>query len=134
MKKTVCVDLDGTIAQYDGWKGLDHIGDPLPGAKEFLERLGEKYSIMIYTTRCNEHFNVEAAHLLRGRVEAWLLKHGLRYDDIYTGQGKPVAIAYVDDRSVMVKENVDWTPGYADLILRFVGELAKKPAVKTEGK
>lgn len=28
MKKNVCVDLDGVLAQYDRWKGIEHIGDP----------------------------------------------------------------------------------------------------------
>jgi hypothetical protein len=23
------VDLDGTLAHYDGWKGIDHIGEPI---------------------------------------------------------------------------------------------------------
>ena len=32
----VGVDLDGTLAQYDGWKGVDHIGDPVP---KMLERV-----------------------------------------------------------------------------------------------
>ena len=24
------IDLDGTLARYDGWKGIEHIGDPIP--------------------------------------------------------------------------------------------------------
>ena len=24
------VDLDGTLARYDGWRGLDRIGEPVP--------------------------------------------------------------------------------------------------------
>ena len=24
------VDLDGTLAKYDGWKGVHHIGEPIP--------------------------------------------------------------------------------------------------------
>ena len=23
------VDLDGTLAYYDGWQGIDHIGEPI---------------------------------------------------------------------------------------------------------
>jgi len=29
-KGWVGVDLDGTLAHYDGWKGADHIGEPGP--------------------------------------------------------------------------------------------------------
>ena len=28
-KKWLGVDLDGTLAHYDGWKGIDHIGMPI---------------------------------------------------------------------------------------------------------
>ena len=24
------VDLDGTLAHYNGWKGIEHVGDPVP--------------------------------------------------------------------------------------------------------
>ena len=24
------VDLDGTLAHYDGWKGIEHVGPPIP--------------------------------------------------------------------------------------------------------
>lgn len=33
-KKTVAVDLDGVLADYStGWQGIEHIGDPIPGAR-----------------------------------------------------------------------------------------------------
>lgn len=32
-------DLDGTLAKYDGWKGLDHIGEPI----EAIVRLAKKF-------------------------------------------------------------------------------------------
>jgi len=37
--KTIAIDLDGVLAQYDGWKGPDHYGDPMPGAVDFLKAL-----------------------------------------------------------------------------------------------
>ena len=100
MKKTVCVDLDGVLAEYDGWKGVDHIGKPIAGAQEFLRRLREKYDVVIFTTRCNPEVNKpEAAHLLANRVRAWLDKHEMPYDDVYHGVGKPIAAAYIDDNA-----------------------------------
>ena len=39
MKNTVCVDLDGTLAKYDGWKGLEHIGEPIDGSVEFTQQV-----------------------------------------------------------------------------------------------
>ena len=29
-KAWIGTDLDGTLAKYDGWKGWQHIGDPIP--------------------------------------------------------------------------------------------------------
>lgn len=31
-KRTVCVDLDGVLAEYDGFRGEDHIGLPIASA------------------------------------------------------------------------------------------------------
>jgi hypothetical protein len=100
-KKTVAVDVDGVLAEYHGWHGVDHIGDPLPGAIDFMKALSEICDVLVYTTRCCEEINKpEKAHLLVNRVRAWLDKHGFEYADIWSGQGKPIAVAYVDDRGV----------------------------------
>lgn len=96
-KPSVCVDLDGVLAKYDGWKGVDHIGDPIPRAREFLELLSKNFHIIIHTTRVNPEVNTGHTYEeLRAKVEAWLVKHEMVYDDI---QSKPLAIAYIDDRA-----------------------------------
>lgn len=104
MKKTVCVDLDGVLARYDGWQGLEHIGEPIRGAVEFTRQLSDHARVMIYTTRCKADMEDRPAFLspedLAGYVRAWLDRHGFTYDEIYVGQGKPIAAAYVDDRAV----------------------------------
>ena len=107
----VCVDLDGVLAAYDGWKGLDFTGLPLPGAVEFTRKLSEFAEIVIYTTRCSVEPHREElgeptrpasdlAPRLVHNVRYWLEKHRFTYDEIYVGQGKPIASAYVDDRAV----------------------------------
>ena len=106
-KKTVLVDVDGVLAEYDGWEGLDHIGDPIPGARGFLERLSEDYEVVIYSTRANAVLNADELSL-RERVTApesvvhklkrWLDRHNLPYDRIETG--KPLAVAIIDDRAI----------------------------------
>ena len=41
MDAWIGVDLDGTLAHYKGWKGRDHIGEPIPAmmqrVKQWLE-------------------------------------------------------------------------------------------------
>lgn len=102
MRKVVCVDLDGTLADYTGgWRGLNQIGDPLPGAVEFTKQLAEFADIVIFTCRCGEETaGKRAPHLAANIVRDWLDKHGFVYHDIFVGQGKPIASAYVDDRAV----------------------------------
>lgn len=111
-KKTVCVDLDGVLANYSkGWQGPDKIGEPLEGAVEFTRRLGKFARVVIFTTRCKADFDDRpqgaTPTTLITTVMAWLDKHGFHYDDIYAGQGKPIASAYVDDRAVVCRPEED---------------------------
>ena len=112
MKKTVCVDLDGVLADYrDGWQGLENIGVPIKGAVAFTRELAKFAEVVIYTTRCCENLGRgRTIAELRGLVQAWLDKHGFHYQDIYVGQGKPIAEAYIDDRAVSCRPQ-DSLPG-----------------------
>ena len=97
--KTVCVDMDGVLASYDGWKGVDHIGDPIEGARDFVDALAKDFKIMIFSTRCNAEVNkFYDVETLVDIVKEWLQTHGFKYD--YIGIGKPMAVAYIDDRAV----------------------------------
>lgn len=111
MRKTVAVDLDGVLADYSkGWQGLDTIGEPRPGAVEFTEELSREYDVLIFTTRCCEDMAGRKGYKapkLREIVQEWLDKYGFEYADIYIGQGKPIASAYVDDRAVPIPMNPD---------------------------
>lgn len=105
-RKIVCVDLDGVLAQYDGWKGIDVFGQPIEGAMKFTKELAKTYDVVIYTTRCCEEANKDdwpprkLSHDLRRRVQLWLDSHGFTYHGVYVGQGKPQAVAYIDDKGI----------------------------------
>lgn len=102
-KPRVCLDLDGVLAQYDRWKGIDHIGDPIPGALEFTKKLAKIAEIVIFTSRCAQDV-AEGSRItpgqLRIHVIEWLEKNKFPYSDVYVGQGKPRAAAFIDDRAV----------------------------------
>lgn len=100
-KKRVCVDLDGTLLSYDGWKGVEHFGAPLPGAVEFTRELSRFADVIIFTCRCSEDCQSESAEFLTRRVREFLDREGFAYSEIYTGRGKPFAHAYIDDRSIV---------------------------------
>ena len=40
-KEWVGFDLDGTLAKYDGWKGIDHIGEPIKPMVDKIKKLRE---------------------------------------------------------------------------------------------
>jgi len=48
------VDLDGTLAYYDQWRGALHIGEPIPAMLERVRRwLDEGKDVRIFTARVN---------------------------------------------------------------------------------
>lgn len=137
MKKTVAVDLDGVLARYDGWKGVDHIGEPIPGARAFVRVLRQQFEVVVYTTRCNAELNREGAELLRNRIRHWLEAHGFEYDHIHAEQGKPPATAYIDDRAVSCRPQDYENPvdAFADAIweARELAEPDDPEAAKVPG-
>jgi hypothetical protein len=103
-KPTICIDVDGVIADYSqGFKGPKVIGAPLPGAREFLERLREAgWKIVIFTTRGNDV------------MEQYMEQHSLYYDEINDNSslrgenpGKPIAAVYLDDRGIRFNGDFD---------------------------
>jgi hypothetical protein len=115
--KIIAIDLDGTLARYDGWKGLDKIGDPLPGAVEMVNALVREEpdgawdnEVIVFTTRTNPLVNLEPDWKLRERIEKWLEHWG--FSDkikVYAGPGKPLADLYIDDRAFYHPTNQAWT-------------------------
>lgn len=48
------VDLDGTLAVYGGWKGPDHIGEPVPAMLERVKKwVADGVEVKIFTARAN---------------------------------------------------------------------------------
>lgn len=108
MSGWIGVDLDGTLAEYDGWNGPRHIGPPVPEmlfrVKEWLDNGQE---VRIYTARVSHDGTADRkleAALAHQAIELWCLEH--------VGQILPVTnqkdygmIECWDDRSVAVERN-----------------------------
>jgi hypothetical protein len=114
-QKCVCIDLDGTIAYYDDWKGERRFGDPVPGVQAALWQFRSAgWKIIIYTTRGN-----------RKLVANYLNRHSIPFDHINhnpdqpkdTFTGKPYAEAYIDDRGIQFNGNWQST---ANELMQFV--------------
>lgn len=71
------VDLDGTLATYDGWRGVEHIGEPVPAmlarVKAWLDRDVE---VRILTARVSGgEDDTRDVWGARRAIELWCLKH-----------------------------------------------------------
>lgn len=90
----VCVDLNGVLDLYTGWKHEKHWDPPRPGSEEFLRQLGERgFRVVVFTTRWADD------------ARAWLIEHGLdRWVSEVTDK-KPAAHVFVDDRAVCFRGN-----------------------------
>lgn len=87
-KLNVCIDFDGVLNTYKGWKGEKHLYTPIEGVHEFLEELHEKYNVIILSTRNPNDISI------------WLYRYALLdFIDEIT-EKKPKAIAYIDDRAI----------------------------------
>ena len=99
------MDLDGVVHRYS--KGF-HDGTlydvPIAGAIDFIDRMKDKYEIVIFTARISKHKQRFAKRSKKKDVKKWLDKHGIHYD-IITSDKLP-AVAYIDDRAIEFKG--DW--------------------------
>lgn len=101
------VDLDGTLAEYDGWKGHEHIGAPVPRmVRRVLDWLNAGKDVRIFTARvaCDDSESAEIAEQSRVAIEAWCQEHLGRVLPI-TCQKDYAMIELWDDRCVQVIPN-----------------------------
>ena len=98
----ICIDLDGTIC--DLRKPGETYADvrPLPGVKEFLQKLHEAGHVIIINTARNmqsQGHNVGKVMKNVGLITLeWLEENNIIYDEIFFG--KPNADITIDDRCI----------------------------------
>ena len=97
---TLVVDLDGTICEHR----YPAFGAPIAGAREALQRLkAAGYWIIIHTVRTSSYYrkvNMYDPEVNSPEVvSAYLQRHQIPFDEIWI-HDKPVAMAYIDDRSI----------------------------------
>lgn len=109
------VDLDGTLAVYDHWRGAAHIGAPIPSMVERVKAwLADGQDVRIFTARvwcdpqqydyCGERGRSSDSYDAQAFIEAWCKEH--------LGQILPITcmkdygmIQLWDDRAVQVETN-----------------------------
>lgn len=97
------VDLDGTLAVYDEWRGVEHIGAPVAAMVARVKRwLAEGKDVRIFTARVSRIGPEGAAAY--DRIQEWLRQHGLPRLPI-TCTKDFAMIELWDDRCVQVEPN-----------------------------
>lgn len=99
-KATICVDLDGVLADRTYTKGKNKIGEPIDGAVDFTHELAEFAEILILTSRFSELKTTQDIEKMEKAIREWLDKHKFSYNKIWTKSAKPPAQAYIDDHGV----------------------------------
>lgn len=72
----IAVDLDGTLATYDGWKGIKHIGEPIPKMVEKIkEHIKDGFDVRIYTARvCQGQDGLSVEQIIK-IIQKWGIRH-----------------------------------------------------------
>ena len=102
------VDLDGTLAYYDGWKGSHHIGEPLaPMVERVRGWLAAGKTVKIFTARMHGHgMPLIGGGLadVRTPIEEWCREHIGQVLEV-TNVKDFGMIELWDDRAVQVEAN-----------------------------
>ena len=119
-KGWIGVDLDGTLAKYDGWKGVEHIGAPVDRMlKRTKTMLLNGKDVRIFTARVysdgTPERDADVANA-RAAIEKWC--------ELYVGQVLPITnvkdfamVSLYDDRAIQVVPNTGDT--MEDIIWRM---------------
>lgn len=101
-KRIIAVDLDGTLAHYDGWKGITHIGRPIESVVAAMKEAKEDGAeIWIFTARVSsEGDGHHAAHYILD----WLKMIDFVADGITATKHK-FFTEFWDDRAIQVIRN-----------------------------
>lgn len=107
------VDLDGTLAHYDGWAGPTHIGEPIWPMVERVKRwLAEGRKVKIFTARVSGYPTPEDLAPVVGAIVTFLHRSGLPTLDITCVKDYGMVELW-DDRAVQVAANTGQPVGYS---------------------
>lgn len=79
MSGWIGVDLDGTLAEYKGWQGVEHIGDPIPAMVDRVKAwIDNGQEVRIFTARVYSDGSKDRdrdVYLATKYIHNWLIKH-----------------------------------------------------------
>lgn len=110
-KRVIAVDLDGTLAHYDGWKGIEHIGPVIPEVANAMERAqAEGAEVHLFTARVSDPEDAAEAHQV---ISKWAEANHLNFASITAVKHKFFS-EFWDDRAIQVIKNTGEFVLYSD--------------------
>lgn len=99
------VDLDGTLAHYDHWRGPGHIGPPVPAMLARVKAwLAEGIDVRIFTARICSRQTPMDHDVARQAIYQWSLRHLGRVLPVVAEKDYEMVELW-DDRCVQVIPN-----------------------------
>lgn len=101
----VGIDLDGTLALYTAWEGIDKIGEPVePMLNLVKDLIARGVHIKILTARVSSRVPEEQRALAKTAINQWTEKYFNRTFPI-TAEKDFAMIECYDDRAITVEYN-----------------------------
>ncbi len=128
-KGWIGVDLDGTLAHYDHWRGPSHIGEPIPKMLARVRQwVSEGKDVRIFTARVSGGLaphTSEEQRATRDTIDEWSLEHVGKILPV-TNEKDYAMVELWDDRAIQVIPNTGET--IADELASVRSALAGKAA------
>lgn len=104
------VDLDATLAEYDVWRGIEHIGKPIPAMVDRIKQwISQGHTVKIFTARVCRGRGPNDSVLAKLYIQQWLVEEaGLPALDV-TNEKDFFMIQLWDDRCTQVVPNTGLT-------------------------
>lgn len=97
-------DLDGTLAHYDEWKGIEHIGEPIAEMIELVKSYLDKgVEVRVFTARVDQINERESRRAVE-YIQQWCEQH-IGTVLMVTNIKDSKMIRIYDDRAVSVEKN-----------------------------
>lgn len=77
-KGWIGIDLDGTLAKYDEWRGVDHVGEPIaPVVAKVKQALEMGYEVKVFTARVSTAHGRSLSEVMKARdaIAEWTKQH-----------------------------------------------------------
>jgi hypothetical protein len=100
-KGWIGVDLDGTLAEINGWYGIEHIGKPIPKMVQRVKNwISEGKTVKIFTARASDEDKVKAISF----VKEWCKEH-IGSDLEVVSEKDYQMVELWDDRAIGMEHN-----------------------------